>query len=595
MTKADFRFFGHEIVTYPRYFPLSFNAHLQVESMAKPDLNKISTNNYGYEPETKGLARAWKNVKEWGEDVAYRFKQMPTAAKVGLPAAVVGGGAGVVWLASDADQTVSPADYLNGALNYNPEKPLLDKTGLPALFNYFDPTQDKALEVSFTTRLPENFKDGHPAGDFLNTVQNHAQSSWTDVIPITSMSCDGKGNCTTTVTYMYVTNTKDYRYPLDIENHFVPLDGSQQQQIRDYFDAFSNATGIPVHYSTDNPKAHVTFGNYYHDPERITGSLDWVTPGSVTSLPPGAVGADGVEKNNAMKNGFVLNEVRHDIRENMGAALGFESGDADFVSLRQALEKAGWQVPALHTNDTLYDLNTNFAAAPLFPARVIEDQGGKNTLTGSKNDDTLVTEAGYCGATDLPGSKFTHIFGDGDAYCIASGNIAVVKPGEGDDLILTSSGGAQEIVSDRGNNKIAVFKLKDGDKTVFSSRNNENELLIYSGLVRPGGLTAEASGNDIILNFNLSGDKDPEARVILKNQLVAGGIETLTVVGADGTKLYESGVRDLTSAEDWQKQLNDADREVNKQQDQALARRGRLWTNRVEQSGTAVATGPGLI
>lgn len=561
---------------------------------------------WGYEDRLLDEAdRETKEPQTFGEKIAQKWRDLPRAAKIGIPAggtALAVGVTGVGLANSEHEETVSPQSLHQGDLNYERgETALKDAAGKPALMNYFTAGEDRVLEVSLASRLPELFREGR-AADYLGNIENSARSSTLEVmyVPVTTCSSDGKGNqsCTTTIQAQYYTDYHYYNYPLEMSEDFRPASKAQETEIRAFFEQFTEATGIPVRISYDNPKAHITIANYLNEPDYYRGSLDYVHPGALNSVPPGAMGG-GI----GLKQGFlVLNDRNggeaNGISNQIAKTLGFESGKANWLALREQLAESGFTVPEVAPGSDIYDLSQDIPRNPLFPDQTIIDSDGRNTLQGSKENDTLVTEAGYCGRIDTPKNKLTNIFGDGKAYCIAEGEFAVVQAGAGNDLIFASRAGHQTIQPGEGNNRVAFFQPEIGDKVILAEGGNDT-LLLHDDLISRGNLQVEADGQDVVLHFSAPSGRDLGS-IRLIDQLEPGkGIETITVVDDLGKPVFSQGVKDLT-AESWAKDvieplINQVEKNAQATAQDMAARLGRRnrWTSETLARG-ANGAGPAL-
>lgn len=501
-------------------------------------------------------------LKKAGHDVAQKWKNLPKAAKIGIPA---GGTAAAVAITgvglanSPHEEELSPEQFQSGQLAYDKgETALRDGAGRPALLNYFNPAQDRVLEVSIATQLPEVFQNGNQAGDYLDTVNNHARSHTTRTEVYFETVCTGSGDtrsCSSQPRTRIVTDYHYYNYDLEIEKDFKPATKEQEDKVRAFFDEFTQATGIPVRITHDNPDAHITVANYLNRPNWVMGTLDYVEPGEIVSAPPGSIDS----RNPAMRQGFVIMNDRNwgegnSIEDDIAKTIGFESGKANWVTLREQLTREGVNVPQLNTGDSTIDLNGTAQAAPFLPERVVVDNGGQNTLVGTDKNDTLIAEAGYCGATDTPTNKLTNIFGNGRGYCVAEGEIAVVKGGEGDDLIITSRAGKQQIDGGAGDNRIVFFQPEIGDKTILASEGGNNTLFIHDDLVHSGHVQVTQNGDDITLHFTAPSGREV-GTITLEDQLNGGGISQLTVVDDKGVVAYTQDVKGLSSLTSWQEDV----------------------------------------
>lgn len=567
-------------------------------------------NDYGY-PEYKPNARTsvqdavpgegggFKDkLKGLGGGIADKWRNLPKAAKIGIPAggtaaAVAVTGIGLVN--TPHEEELSPEQFQSGQLAYDKgEQALTDGAGRPSLLNYFTPGEDKVLKVSLATRVPEGFREG-AAADYLDNIQNEARSSTTEVmyVPVTSCSSDANGNqsCTTTIQAQYYTDYHHYNYPLELEKDFVPVNQEQENKVRSFFKDFTNATGIPVEISHDNPDAHITVANYRNEPDHYRGSLDYVEPGEIVSAPPGSLDS----RNPAFKHGFLIMNDRNGgaangIEDDIAKTIGFESGKPNWLALREQLTREGLSVPQLHPGDSLIDMNGNAQAAPFLPERVIVDNGGQNTLLGTENNDTLITEAGYCGATDTPKNKLSNVFGSGNAYCVAEGEIAVVKAGDGDDLIITSRAGKQQLDGGKGDNRIVFFQPEIGDKTILAGEGNNN-LILHDDLIHSGHVQVTQQDNDIILHFTAPSGREIGS-ITLQDQLTGGGIDKLTIVDDKGVVAFAQDVEKVGTLESWQ---NDVEKPMEdalfKQAHEALA--ARLGRRNRPNGGLVQARGAG--
>lgn len=497
-----------------------------------------------------------RNAGEW---IADKWRNLPKAAKIGIPAggtALAVGVTGVGLANTEHEENISPQDLQEGKLDYSKgETALTDVMGKPALLNYFIGQEKPVLEVSLATQLPDLYQEGR-VGGYLGRVQNNARSSTLEVryVPVTTCTSNGNGgqSCSTHLQPQYYTDYHYYNYPLEIEKDFVPANQEQEAQVRAFFENFTKATGIPVNISTNNPDAHITIANYRNEPDSYRGSLDYVRPGALNSTPPGSTTGEGP----AEKRGFlILNDrnggAANGIGDQIAKLIGFESGTANWLSLREQLVAAGQEVPALNPGDSLYDLAEDLPKHALLPDQVIADNSGVNTLQGSPENDTLVTEPGYCGRIDTPKNQFINIFSDGKQYCIAEGEFSLVKGGDGNDLIFASRSGEQTIDPGAGNDRIAFFQPEIGDKTILSGE-GENTLYLSDELVAKGDLKSAADGDDLVLHFTAFSGREL-GTIRLVDQLVPGqGINAVTVVDAEGQTVFSMGVKDLT-AESWQR------------------------------------------
>lgn len=515
-------------------------------------------------------------LKDTGRGIADKWRNLPRGAKIGIPA---GGTAAAVAITgiglanTSYEEELSPEQFQSGQLAYDKgETALQDGAGRPALLNYFTPGEEKVLKVSLATQVPEVFREG-AAAKHLDGIKNHARSSTLEVTYVTVMTCDDKGTCSPSIYPQYYNDYHHYDYPLDIEKDFVPANKEQENKLRDFFKDFTKATGIAVQITHDDPDAHITVANYRNEPDRYKGTLDYVEPGEIVSAPPGAVDS----RNPALKHGFIIMNERNGgtangIEDDIAKTIGFESGKVNWLSLREQLVREGLEVPQLNAGDSLISLEGNAQSASFLPERVIVDNGGQNTLAGTEKNDSLVTEAGYCGVTDTPRNKLTNVFGNGKEYCIAEGEIAVVKAGEGDDLIITSRAGKQQIDGGKGDNRIVFFQPEIGDKTILAGEGNNN-LLLHDDLIHSGHVQVTQKDDDITLHFTAPSGREI-GKITLENQLSGGGINELTIVDDEGIVAFKQDVKDIVTLESWQngviKPMEDA---LFKQAHEAMAAR----------------------
>lgn len=388
-----------------------------------------------------------------------------------------------------------------------------------------------------------------------------------------------------------------YTYNLNIENDFVAANAEQERLVRDYFREFERMTGIKVEVTRDAEDAHITIANYRNSPRSYRGSLDYVNPDVIATYPEGASSRQGPS---LQRNLIIMNDrnwgADNRLLDNIGRPLGFENGKVNVVTLRESLERMGFPIAPVRTQDDHYRLENGTGLSRLVPDNIIIDNGGRDILEGSAKNDTLVGEAGYCGRIDTPANKLTNVFGNGKQYCIAEGEFELVRAGTGDDLIIAPRGGSQTIEPGEGNDRIAFFQPQIGDVTILSAPEEQgsNTLYIYDQNVSRGTITATGQGSDIALEFHAFSGRDV-GRITLPEQLEGGGIDRVVVVDAKGGVVFEKDVRGLESAEDWQKELVDPmEKKVSDRSLQDAKQEAARWRNHVRRRDEIDLEGGGI-
>lgn len=509
----------------------------------------------------------------------------------GTAAATLGGGA-LGMLASDHQEELSPEQLQSGQLDFDKgDRPMMDG-GKPALMNYFDadtPAEQQVLKVSLASHLPESFQRGNPQGDYLDTVVNRAQSHTyrTEIYYVTEChTVNDQQQCHQEMRTRQVRDNHYYTYDLEIDEDFKPVNSTQEQKVREYFREFERLTGIKVEVTRDAEDAHITIANYHNEPDWYRGSLDDVDPDVIATYPEGASSRHGPS---LQRNLIVMNDrnwgEENDLMDQIGRPLGFEDGKVNIATLRESLERMGFPIAPLQTQNNEYQLENGVKLSAMLPDNIIIDNGGRDTLQGSPENDTLVSDAGYCGRIDTPTNKLTNVFGNGKQYCIAEGEFELVRAGAGDDLIIAPRGGAQTIEPGAGDDRIAFFQPQIADVTILAAagETGENTLYLHDQNVARGEITASGEGADIQLNFNAFSGRDV-GRITLPDQLNGGGIDRVVVVDSKGEVVFEKDVDGLETAEDWQKELVDPmEREVSDRSMKGAQEEAARWRNNVRR------------
>lgn len=534
-----------------------------------------------------------ENIGEAVKGIGEKWRNLPRKAKgwiAGGTAAATLAGIGGGLALTGHEEELSPEDVQSGQLDFDAgQQPMRDASGKAALMNYFAEDvaeEDRVLRVSLATRLPDAFRDGHQQGDYLDTVENAARSHThrTEIYYVTVCHSDSNGgqNCHPEMRTRTVTDHHYYRYDLDIEDDFVPANSTQAQQLREYFREFEQLTGIRVEVTENDQDAHITVANYRNAPNYYRGTLDYVRPGDISTYPQGVASGQGA----ALQRNIVIMNDRNwgedkGLLDAIGKPLGFEDGKVNIVTLRAELERLGFPVAPLAAQDNSYALDDGVQMSRMLPDNVIIDNGGTDTILGSDKNDTLVSEAGYCGRIDTPRNKFTNIFGDGRQYCIAEGEIEIVRAGAGDDLVITSRGGSETIEPGAGEDRIAYFQPEIGDTTILAAAGEEgsNTLYLHATHVANGNVAAQAEGEDIVLQFSaLSGR--PTGSITLPGQLAGGGIDRIVVVDNKGEPLFEKDVAGLDTLGEWQQDVvAPMEKSVESKPEELAAR----WRNQVRR------------
>jgi len=508
-------------------------------------------------------------IGDAGRDVADRWRKLPSRTKKiiagGTAAATLGGGA-FGMLATGHQEELSPEQVQSGQLDFEQGKqPMRDGSGKPALLNYFDadtPAEQQVLKVSLASHLPDSFRRGNPQGEYLDTIVNTAQSHTyrTEIYYVTEChTVNEQTQCHQEMRTRQVRDNHYYRYDLNIHDDFEPANASQERLVRDYFREFERLTGIKVEVTRDAEDAHITIANYRNEPNYYRGSLDDVDPDTIATYPPGS---NSSRAPSLQRNLIVMNDRNwgedNNLMDQIGRPLGFEDGKVNVVTLREGLQRLGFPVAPLQTQDTTYELDKDVKMSVMVPDNIIIDNGGRDTLQGSEKNDTLVSDAGLCGRINTPTNKLTNVFGNGKKYCIAEGEFELVRGGAGDDLIIASRGGAQTIEPGAGEDRIAFFQPRFGDVTILADagETGSNTLYLHDQNVARGEITAVGNGDDIMLDFAAFSGREV-GRITLPDQLSGGGIDRVVVVDDKGTVVFEKDVDGLETAEDWQKELVD--------------------------------------
>lgn len=488
------------------------------------------------------------------------WDRIPRRTKIGAGATLGAGSllAGGVAMFSGAPSSAHYADYAAGEFDYDTGVGDIYKNsdGEPAILSYLQDNDSDVLTISMASELPSHFIGNSPEARHLAQVEINARSSWTEthMRPVTSCSTDADGNqsCSTHMESYTETHYRHYDYPLEIQKDFRAITESQAQQVMEYFEEFTRVTGIEVDVQWDNPHADITIANYYNEPDSYRGSLDYVNPNEIASLPPSA-DAHGF----ASGHGFVILDQRDygrniNLGSAIGKALGFDSTDVNIAALREALRNYRQEVPGIATGNTTYPLDGNLSPwSDLIPSDIIIDNGGENTVRGSADNDLLLTEEGKCGYTDIPKTRVGSVFGDGDRYCIAEGEVAVVQAGEGNDYIIAAAGDTQRIQPGAGEDEILFYENEIGEKLILAEAGEDieshNTLVLHRGLLERTEISASLDGELVQLVFTAASGRQTGSIT-----LEPDAVQRFLVIGDQTDEIvFEADVSGFTSPDEW--------------------------------------------
>ena len=480
----------------------------------------------------------------------------------GIAASVAAGAAALGLGIAGHDQNQDPRDIEELTKFDKGEEPLKDSNGDLAFANYFEDgvaDEDKVLKVSLATKLPQEFNNGTQIGDYLDSVVNNSRSHTTRVEPYWTTVCHTRGSgettyteCTPELRTRIVTDHHHYSERLDIDSDFRPTTEAQKEQLEKYFEAFSDLTGIKVEVGENLEDANIYIGNFSNPPNNYRGRLDYVDPSFVASYPEGSVTDRGP---GFERNVLLLNDMNraHDegLGEHIGRPLGFESGKVNGVTLRDSLKKMGFPVKALAVEDNVYDAENIPNVSPeLVDKNVVADGGGVNKLIGTDGNDVLVVGEDECGYTKMPKNKLTNIASNGKKYCIAEGDISVVKGGEGDDLLIIDKGSDTTFETGPGDDRITLYRSNIGNATILSNpdEDGKNTLYLSERNASRGEIVANIQEGEMELNF--IENKHVVGTVTLPHQTEGGGIDKIAVVKDNGDEIFKTDVKNITTAQE---------------------------------------------
>lgn len=277
-------------------------------------------------------------------------------------------------------------------------------------------------------------------------------------------------------------------------------------------------------------------------------------------------------------------------------------GPLDIFHIRQALKEQGYPVPAINPEDDIYVLealaeeakdNSRAKTGRLtqVPALSLLDTGGQNMLRATDGDDLLVTEAGYCGLLNRQEQNIS-LLKDGQPFCLVEGAFAVVKSGDGNDLILTARGSEQRVYLASGQKEVALLDQEIGEKSVYTLDDsapenvleavgealgiteNSTTLTLHQSLFDNSVVKARVEGKDVVLEFSAFSGRELGS-ITLKEQAKdqhSEGIDTFRVIDNAGGELLSFDVADLHTAAEWQAQVLAPIEEKAKEEGQNWAR-----------------------
>ncbi|MCH2547965.1 MAG: hypothetical protein MK052_10205 [Alphaproteobacteria bacterium] len=216
--------------------------------------------------------------------------------------------------------------------------------------------------------------------------------------------------------------------------------------------------------------------------------------------------------------------------------------------------------------------------------------GSGDTMVGSDGNDFFDTSPGYC-------SRITDAENGNQLFPVIKGHIKKIETGKGDNSVVLSMAGDQEIETGEGSNRIlALDHTMSGEKTITSTSAGDS-LVITSNLLKSMKTPAiQQDGEDLTIADE---EKDFNASIRLHNQTQPNaGISNIVVVDGRGEEKFNSNAVDnaqLSTKEGLEAIMQQA-KEVADQQPWFERTRerfepappGKNWTDRVTETDAEI-------
>lgn len=225
-------------------------------------------------------------------------------------------------------------------------------------------------------------------------------------------------------------------------------------------------------------------------------------------------------------------------------------GGAELGALDYYLRKWLANPPVLSEGNGVYDLDQQhrltfernkdtlvFRREKLLPVLPMIAHGRNNVLRGTAaGNDFLDTNPGYLSHITHPDTGATQKF------LLVEGHLETVMGIAGNNTIIASQSGNQEILPGIGQNEIRfLYPAMQGVKTIISEGNDT--LVLSEALFRSApAIHARTAGDDVVLSFG-------ECKIRLQGHARGQGVSNLRVVDAHGQTILEKPIQELSARE----------------------------------------------